>query len=195
MRSNFIFEPRFNNSQAYAIYEPGFTPEELQKISHGVEQINFIKATTVGQQDDAIRSSRIKWIPQDSNWWWLYERLAGMAEEANKMFWNFNIYSMLEQVQYTEYLATNKGHYTWHQDIGPGILSQRKISITVQLSHPDDYEGGDLEITQGADIATKMPRGEGTVVMFPSYMPHRVTPVTSGVRKSFVLWVGGEHYK
>lgn len=195
MRSNFIFEPKFNDSQAYAIYEPGFTPEELQKISHGVEQIDFIKATTVGQQDDAIRSSRIKWIPQDSNWWWLYERLAGMAEEANKMFWNFNIHSMLEQVQYTEYLATNKGHYTWHQDIGPGILSQRKISITVQLSHPDEYEGGDLEITQGADIATKMPRGEGTVVMFPSYMPHRVTPVTSGVRKSFVLWIGGEHYK
>jgi PKHD-type hydroxylase len=57
------------------------------------------------------------------------------------------------------------------------------------------YEGGDLEIWQGGEVRDKTPRGSGIVIIFPSYMMHRVTPVTKGVRRSLVLWVGGEHYK
>ena len=71
----------------------------------------------------------------------------------------------------------------------------RKVSITVQLSDTDDYEGGNLEIWSGGDNVKIAPRGRGNVVIFPSYMMHRVTPVTKGTRKSFVLWVGGEHYR
>ena len=74
----------------------------------------------------------------------------------------------------------------------------RKVSLTVQLSDPSEYEGGDLEISKGGlseDSGYKMHRGKGTVVIFPSYMMHRVTPVTRGTRRSFVLWVGGSHYK
>ena len=74
-------------------------------------------------------------------------------------------------------------------------MKYRKISVTVQLSGPDEYEGGDLQIWSGGQYPMTAPRGRGNVVIFPSFMMHRVTPVTSGTRKSFVLWLGGGHYK
>jgi PKHD-type hydroxylase len=79
-------------------------------------------------------------------------------------------------------------------DCGPGELSTRKVSVTVQLSDSDEYEGGDLEFMRGS-TAEQAPRGKGVVVIFPSYMLHRVTPITKGIRKSFVIWLGGSHYR
>ena len=74
-----------------------------------------------------------------------------MALEANNSLWHFDLISVDETIQYTEYYDTADGHYTWHQDIGGGSASKRKISITVQLSDPEEYEGGDLEMWQGGE--------------------------------------------
>jgi PKHD-type hydroxylase len=79
-------------------------------------------------------------------------------------------------------------------DIGPGSISHRKVSITIQLSDPSEYEGGDLELWYGGSII-QIPKNKGLTVLFPSFSMHRVTPITKGTRKSLVLWVGGEHYK
>ena len=156
-------------------------------------------ATTVGGLNVDTRTSRVKWVPQENNWAWLYEKLADYAQQANDHLWNFNLHTLPEQIQYTEYLGSKNGKYEWHQDIGPGMLSWRKVSITVQLSEPDEYEGGDLQIFQGGEYKDQnfinAPRKAGCVFIFPSYMLHRVTPVTKGIRKSFVLWSGGGHYK
>ena len=73
-------------------------------------------------------------------------------------------------------------------------LNQRKISMTVQLSDGGEYEGGDFEIMRNRE-PEKLPKGKGTVLVFPSYILHRVTPVTSGIRKSLVLWLGGASFK
>ena len=100
---------------------------------------------------------------------------------------------MSESIQYTEYYGTNEGGYEWHMDCGEKIQNQRKISVTVQLSDSNEYEGGDLEFNIGRKITAQ--REKGVAVIFPSFYLHRVTPVTSGIRKSFVLWVGGEPYK
>ena len=110
--------------------------------------------------------------------------------------------SALESIQYTEYYASENGHYDWHQDIGKGELpSKRKVSITIQLSESEDYDGGELLICVGSNGSGQLdnnrvcPRGKGVGVLFPSYMMHRVTPVTRGTRKSLVLWVGGSPFK
>jgi PKHD-type hydroxylase len=78
-------------------------------------------------------------------------------------------------------------------DCGEGVQNQRKISVTVQLSHPDEYVGGDLQFNLGQQMTA--PRIQGAAVIFPSFYLHRVTPVVKGTRKSFVLWVGGEPYR
>ena len=197
---NKVFEmpPQQNDSTNWYFFEDGFNKEELNKIEKDTAKLPLHTASTFGGDNTETRSSRIKWVPQNTQWWWLYEKLANYAVEANSI-WNFDLVTMPEQIQYTEYLASNDGKYEWHQDIGPGMGSLRKVSITVQLSEPNEYEGGDLELYLGGSFEKpnieKSPRKAGCVFIFPSYLMHRVAPVTKGTRKSFVLWLGGGHYK
>ena len=197
---NKVFEmpPQQNDSTNWYYFEDGFNKEELNKIEKDTAKLPLHTASTFGGDNTDTRSSRIKWVPQNTQWWWLYEKLANYAVEANNI-WNFDLVTMPEQIQYTEYLASNDGKYEWHQDIGPGMGSLRKVSITVQLSEPNEYEGGDLELYLGGSFEKpnieKSPRKAGCVFIFPSYLMHRVAPVTKGTRKSFVLWLGGGHYK
>ena len=196
MNLNYTFEQQETDSQNYYYYKQGFSKEELTKIEEDVHTLPWHIAETVGGDED-LRKSNIKWIPQNDSWYWLYEKLADMATEANNNLWNFDLHQIPELIQYTEYHAP-AGHYGWHADIGPGILSKRKVSITVQLSEPDEYEGGDLELFRGGSMEgpfIQAERNAGCVVLFPSYLMHRVTPVTKGTRKSFVLWLGGGHYR
>lgn len=195
----YAFEKEHNDSMNYYWFENGFDRQELDTIYRMVETLPFEHAEILGTNDD-IRNSRVKWIPQEPEWDWLYLKLMDMAKIANNELWQFEMHTAPEMIQYTEYLANENGKYDWHQDIGPGLPSLRKVSITVQLSEADEYEGGDLKIWMGGDLSDEMnlvtaPRGAGHVVVFPSYMPHCVTPVTKGIRRSFVIWLGGEHYK
>ncbi|MFT6819708.1 MAG: PKHD-type hydroxylase [Myxococcota bacterium] len=80
-------------------------------------------------------------------------------------------------------------HYAWHVDMGRDDLASRKLSVIVLLSDADAYEGGDLEWMP--DLGP-CPRQLGTVILFPSFIPHRVTPVTSGERFALVAWVHGD---
>tara|TARA_Y100000385_G_scaffold247902_1_gene268287 strand:+ start:905 stop:1504 length:600 start_codon:yes stop_codon:yes gene_type:complete len=199
MFQSYNFSQVENDPQNYYFYQEGFDKKELDTIYKGIQVLKENKADTVNGSSNKVRSSKVRWIPQDDTWFWLYEKLATQIATANNSLWNFELHHIPENIQYTEYYATEKGHYTWHQDIGPGMLSQRKISITVQLSNPEEYEGGDLELFTGGnyeeDNFIKAHKGMGTVFIFPSYLLHRVTPVTKGVRRSFVLWVGGSPYR
>lgn len=192
------FTPQENEAQQYYWFDQGFTPQELKWIEDGVSDIPYQRAITQsGINDD--RKSNIKWIPQSDQWEWLYQKLIQMADHANKELWRFDLYTAPELIQYTEYEASESGKYDWHQDVGDNDLSIRKVSITVQLSDSEEYEGGDLCFWQGGESLDKnvlvAPRGKGNVVLFPSYLLHSVKPVTKGTRKSFVLWLGGGHYK
>lgn len=199
MHYNLIFEPKLVDLQNYYFFEKGFSDEELNKVYENVAKLPFVIGGTGpdSNQDKKVRSSQIKWVPKNKEWEWLYDKLMAMIVQANVALWDFNLYTAIDDIQYTEYHAANDGHYGWHQDIGPGSLSTRKISITVQLSDSSEYEGGDLEYWRGGhiDSVEKAPRGKGVVFIFPSFMMHRVSPITKGIRRSFVLWVGGEHYK
>ena len=198
MFHSFNFDQQEVDLQQYYFFKEGFSKEQLEKIEKDVATLPFVNASTAGGTDKKVRSSSVKWIPQNNDWWWLYETLADYATQANFALWNFDLHQIPEQIQYTEYYATEQGHYDWHADIGPGLLSKRKISITVQLSEPDEYEGGDMEVFKGGSMKgpfDQAPRKAGCVFIFPSFMMHRVAPVTKGTRKSFVLWLGGNHYK
>jgi PKHD-type hydroxylase len=193
-----IYPTQESDATNYFYFPEGFSKEELDAIYKAVDRLPF-KSATVGLTEEKapteMRSSSVKWIPKTDEWGWLYGRLFQLANEANDALWHFNLITALDDIQYTEYYSEKGGHYDWHQDIGPGPMSKRKVSITVQLSNPDEYEGGDLEIFMGGNHTEKAPKGAGLVYIFPSYMMHRVTKITKGTRRSFVLWIGGEHYK
>ena len=182
------------NQTNYYWFENGFTTQEIDTIVNGSLEYEFQKAIIMDEGNtDKFRKSNIKWLPFDSKWEWVIDKIMSQVTEANNTIWNFELKSIIDNIQYTEYEG-NGGHYDWHLDIGPGSISHRKISITIQLSDPEEYVGGDLQIMTGSEYTT-VPRGKGTVVIFPSFLLHRVVPLTSGNRKSLVLWVGGDHYK
>ena len=104
--------------------------------------------------------------------------------------WNFSLASFQEDLQHATYDAEMKGHYDWHFDLGDEKASTRKLSVSVQLTDPSDYTGGTLEFMIHRSTIIP-PAARGTVVIFPSYLTHRITPVTSGIRKSLVCWLHG----
>ena len=90
---------------------------------------------------------------------------------------------------YVEYHA-GRGHFHWHNDYShESIESPRKLTVIIQLSKADEYKGGELEVF-GA-ITSKLPRQRGSVICLPSFVPHRVTPVTRGIRRIIVAWIAG----
>lgn len=111
----------------------------------------------------------------------------------NDRYFNFDLASFDQGLQLTRYDGEQEQHYDWHVDRGMGT-GQRKLSLTLQLSDPNDYEGGDLELRFGKD-PVKINKDRGMIALFPSYTMHRVKPVTKGIRYSLVAWVSGPAFK
>lgn len=171
-----------------------FTPEECNFLR---DQHFDVKPGRVGTEEGVlseVRKSRIFWIPRTFQWKGLYEKLMGIIEQCNREYYNFEITGLSENLQYTEYEAEYEGYYDYHLDIGSGIESSRKLSITVQLSDESEYEGGELEFVTGCEKkhATKK---QGDVIVFPSYLLHKVNPITRGKRCSLVTWIGGPPFR
>jgi len=143
-----------------------------------------------GGQERSFRDTTVHFIPHNRDTNWLYHKLMAAAVEANDRCWQFDITGFFQDLQLLSYKADTQQHYTWHMDMGPGPDSGRKISISVQLSSADDYEGGELELNSGKILSA--PREAGAVVLFPSFMLHRVAPVTKGHRWAIVGWVQGQ---
>jgi PKHD-type hydroxylase len=173
-------------------FTEAFSIEELEWIDNLQGWYPFQQATVVGDNND-IRKSDIKWMHPDDKSFWVYEKITQFAKEANDTLWKFNLHSIIDSIQYTVYYEGG-GHYGWHVDIGPSTINHRKVSCTLQLSDPDEYEGGNLEIWTGGEFKT-IERKQGCAILFPSFLMHRITPVTKGIRRSLVLWMGGDSYK
>ncbi|OED37154.1 hypothetical protein AB833_24730 [Chromatiales bacterium (ex Bugula neritina AB1)] len=177
----------------FYFYKQALSDQQIGVVEKLSESLKDERGTAGGETNDSYRSSRIRWIHYGNDSHWLYETLGTMAATANRALWNFNIAAMTESIQFGEYHATENGHYDWHLDIGAGSF-KRKISIVVQLTDPAEYEGGDLELLFGRS-PQRVERGKGNVTVFPSYVLHRVTPVTKGIRRSLVIWVSGEPFR
>lgn len=190
------YQQPVNDPLNYYYYSNLFTEQEIKNILFKLQSIPYESAKVAsGEPSPDIRKSKIKWVPENDDFGWVYKRILEAALEANNKLWHFDILNC-EMMQYTEYSDKDAGHYNWHQDLGLDIWSHRKISISVQLSDPTQYSGGDLQFWTGGDsnvISVQKALGEATI--FPSYMMHRVTKVYWGTRRSLVLWIGGSHFR
>lgn len=191
----FIQEKRDNtNHLNYYYFTNSFTDEEINKIKRTASLLPMTSGKTGvdSQTEEKVRKSEICWISDSDENTWLYEKIAMYAKIANKEMWNFDIWGFQDDLQFTRYNGDG-GHYSWHADLGPG-MSNRKLSCVLQLSEPEDYVGGDLEINIGGDILS-VPKKKGNICFFPSFLLHRVTPLTSGVRESLVTWLCGANLR
>jgi PKHD-type hydroxylase len=178
------------------VWKEAFTPKELDTIIAYGDGLAPMKAEIAGRRDntDYLRVTRVAWVEKKPQIAWLNQRLEEMVLRINAEFYRYDLYGLLESFQYTVYEGAEGGHYGWHVDTGEKNYEPRKISLSLQLSDPSQYEGGNLILAVGdGDYAAEKARG--ALIAFPSFALHRVTPVTSGVRKSLVIWVSGPEFR
>ena len=140
------------------------------------------------------RKTQIRWLANEGEFQGLHATLWNYGLEANRYF-NTTI-TDLPPVQYTEYKDVGY-HYGQHHDIDWNRQDgkHRKISITVQLSNPDDYDGGDFTFAHHQNPDPAACRAQGTILAFLSYQDHSVSPITRGSRNSMVAWFEGPAWR
>ncbi len=186
--------PLKHNFVEFVYFQGLFLPHEIQQIQGLWTEEATIKATVSGSEEykDDLRKSSVMWIDDRPQHKWIYDKLAGLAIKCNnERFW-FDLLGFHEELQLARYVEGD--FFDWHLDFGAGESSIRKLSMTIQLSDPADYDGGDLQFMVNQEIVTA-PRERGTIVIFPSFIIHRVTPITRGKRESIVGWVSGPPYR
>lgn len=123
---------------------------------------------------------------------WAYERLSKHVAATNYDHFRLDVHGFHENLVFLryDYDPEHPGKYEWHQDIGGGISSLRKLSTVTQLSEPVDYDGCRLRMFTNKDFDPEHVN-QGDTLIFPSYVPHCVTPIARGRRYSLVSWVTG----
>ena len=188
----------------FVISEDYLPSHVCDDIVQRAKDLQDIDGVTGHGLDTTVRNSRIVWLKDT----WIYDWISPFIHESNKTLgWNF-ILSSVEDIQFTKY--KEKQFYGWHQD-GYNIPDKpndlRKISVVIPLVDSESYEGGDLEFydclarpnsKEGYSnkvLKDERTRKKGSLIFFPSYVYHQVTPVTKGERLSIVIWYSGAPWR
>ena len=164
--------------------------------SSDIDRVNALAATlpmsTTDQtiQDRELRYAEARWIEPGSDSQFIFDILSDLFRSANRQF-RYDIDAMREPVLHASYPVGS--HFTWHTDTSRDMMTTRKLSVSILLSKTEEFDGGELEFCPGSGFETNA--GQGSAVIFPSYMAHRVTPVTRGTRKALVAWIHGEEFR
>jgi PKHD-type hydroxylase len=186
--SSWNFE--LDQTNLFAFWNDAFSKEECQTIINIAKDKGLIKGTTRGKSD--VRNSKISWLYPIDGMDWVFRRVTDMTLSLNERFFKFDLFGLNEGFQFTNYEAPS-GKYGKHVDRGMNT-PVRKLSISIQLTNPEEYEGGELKL-YNSEEETIMDKTQGTLIIFPSYVLHEVMPVTKGTRNSLVTWVTGKQFK
>ena len=191
-----ITEPKWK-SWIIQTTTPLFTPEQCREIIASgraqkpqVAQVGMNRPG--GGTDTKKRVTTISWIPF-KEMGHMYTDLNIFIQKANENHFGFGDIRITENAQFTEY--PEGGFYDWHMDCDVNMQHEppvRKISMTLLLNDPKEFEGGDLKLMAPGKFADLK---QGHAICFASFLNHRVAPVTRGMRQSLVVWFGGKAFR
>jgi PKHD-type hydroxylase len=194
----FMSELDQHPTSTFAVWANAFSSSELDRIEAIGDRLTAEKAIVASDADEGVVRGKIRitqtaWMEPGPETKWIYDRVQGVARAHNDRVYQFDLRGFSENLQYTIYHGAEGGHYDWHVDHGP-IRVRRKLSLSLQITDSALYDGCDLQFQAGNKIETA-PRDRGSVIAFPSYVLHRVTPCTRGTRKAIVAWTTGPQFK
>jgi len=185
---------KIDKVQSWAYWDNFLSKKECEQIIFYCKNFNKSKGTVSNNLKviKKIRESNIVFLYPDKNLDFLYRKITDAILILNNKYFNFNLWGMAEGLQFTHYKAPT-GKYVKHIDkmVNSKI---RKLSMSIQLSDPKKYKGGDLVLHTG-NKPTFIPKDQGKLILFPSYTLHEVKKVTEGERYSLVAWFTGEAFK
>lgn len=164
-----------------------FCQDECDFIKQLGFEFNFAQSLVSSGLNVSKRKSENSFIPYNKETEWIYQKIYKIALDSNQ-FYNFNLNYFGEDLQFAKYSVGD--FYGFHEDIGSGYNSLRKLSLIINLSDPNTYKGGGLEFFAGGKTQ-KTCKKLGCVIIFPSFVPHRVTKVLRGERFSLTSWIHG----
>ena len=170
--------------------------EDCDYILDKAKEEETIAGTTFNGEDN-IRRSNIKWINDEL----IHSTIWKLGNRVNSAGFGFDLYHSINDIQFTEYSHTDKGTYNWHVDSHFGENSNdysvRKLSIIIQLTDPSEYDGGDIQlnIAHKPEELGQIVKLRGTLIAFPSFILHKITPITKGTRNSLVSWFEGPSWR
>jgi PKHD-type hydroxylase len=144
-----------------------------------------------------IRDTTVRWIEHDNeDFKPVWDLMWRHIQHANANAFGLDL-DFARSVQFCEYHAERLSHYTWHSDVfwETDRPYQRKLTAILQLSDPASYEGGDLVLDYYRPPCPVRLRERGTIFVFPSFVHHKVEPITRGTRYSLVMWAEGPCWK
>ena len=193
-----LFEPKWKSLMANTV-GPIFSPEQCQNIIDMGHQQKAEEAK-VGQKDKPgggydtkKRITTISWIPFKAMPE-MYKIIERTMRQVNGNHFGFDGMQLTEVAQFTEY--PKGGFYDWHMDAEVNCRFEppvRKISMTILLSDPSEFVGGDLEFMTEGNKPPQLLQGQA--IFFCSMLRHRVSKVKKGRRQSLVMWFGGPPFK
>ena len=193
--------PRMPRWQSYVATttDPIFTPQQCQMIVDAGHQqkpeVAKVCGGEKGQHDTKKRVTTISWIPFNKLPE-MYKQIENQLSIVNLNHFGFDGVRLTEPAQFTEY--PKGGFYDWHMDLNAfgqeGQNPIRKISMTLLLSDPKNFTGGDLMFSEMGDNKP-LPLKQGQAIFFASFLRHKVAPVKKGIRRSMVMWFGGPPLK
>ena len=173
--------------------EQGFTKKECLNIVKKAQDYPEKEADIFNETIEvpSVRRSSIRWMndPEIGSVLWEYVQAGAKLFDIDVEDWC--------DIQYTEYFSSNRGKYDVHHDVNwtSNAERDRKISIVVQLSDPKDYEGGKFTFDEVQNPDQEQLQQRGSILVFPSYLRHSVSPVTAGVRRTLVSWFEGPRWR
>lgn len=166
---------------------------DCDKIIEICSSIEPEQATTFSGDKNVHRRSTVRWVLDRG----VEDLILRFVNVANAGAFSVETFQHTSEMQFTEYRSDESGFYDWHHDVDweNEKNSDRKISFVLQLSDPSSYEGGDFCFKEVQSPDQNDLRKRGSILIFPSYLIHMVSPVTSGMRRSLVSWVSGPRWR
>ena len=174
-----------------------FSQEDVNKLIFSAEKVKAEIALSGGIVNLKQRRSEVRWLTYlNEDFVSLFNNLSRLFHKVNLEHFGFDL-SYLPNLQFTTYKAEDLGHFSWHDDIFwlTSNFYQRKLSLVIQLTDPEEYEGGEFEFAEHQISNREEFKKKGSVLIFPSFLRHRVTPVIKGTRKSLVAWMEGPAWR
>ncbi len=166
---------------------------ECDRVIEACRAFELVPPRTVGEDKlPGHRRSDTRMVMLNEETAELFDLLCNVAEQSTEDAYALELSGITRAPQYVEY-RPGWGEFGWHNDYSHGIPNApRKLTVILQLSSPDEYEGGRLQV-MGNEIED-MPDARGSIIVFPSILMHRVTPVTTGLRRALVSWIAGPRH-
>jgi len=187
------------NTNTTAYWENFLTDDDIQQIVSLPQWQNLndgLIGQSYGNTIEELRKSKVSWFYPTETTNHIWEKIKNAIAQCNANYFKFDLTGCYEPGQLTLYSGSEQEYYDWHIDSGFQIdTAPRKLSMSLLLNDTSDFEGGELMVKTCHDVGFALEQKKGRAWFFPSHTFHKVTPVTKGIRRSLVLWIGGPPFR